>query len=155
MDDQYWMGLALKEAEKARKAGEVPVGAVAVCQGRKIASAHNRSISHDDPTAHAEILCLRRAARRLKNYRLAGTILYVTVEPCAMCAGALLWARISKVVFGCWDEKSGACGSVLHLAKFKKFSHRFQSVGGVREEECRGTLQRFFLEKRATQKIWG
>lgn len=146
--DSHWMQLALKEAKKADKKGEVPVGAVAVYKGKKIASAHNLSISCSDPTAHAEILCLRKAAKQLKNYRLAGIILYVTVEPCAMCAGAMVWARIKKLVFGCKDKKAGACGSVLNLSNHKKFNHRFEVTGGILEEDCRQLLQTFFEKRR-------
>ena len=147
-DDFYWMALAVKEAKKAGKKEEVPVGAVLTLNGRKVAAAHNLSVTLNDPAAHAEILCLHRAGKSLKNYRLDGTILYVTTEPCAMCAGALLWARVKRVVFGAWDKKSGACGSVINLSNVKKFNHRFQAVGGVLEDECRSLLQDFFRNKR-------
>ncbi len=145
--DEFWMRRALKEAEKARDHDEVPIGAVLVQGGRQVASGWNQSILRKDPTAHAEILCLRSAGRRLRSYRLVDTILYVTVEPCAMCAGALVWARISKVVFGCWDAKAGALGSVMDLSKVK-LNHRFELSGGVLEVECRGILQEFFASKR-------
>lgn len=144
----YWMQLALREAKKAAKKGEVPVGAVAVEGGRKIAFAHNLSISLSDPAAHAEILCLRKAAKRLKNYRLGGIILYVTMEPCAMCTGAMVWARIKKLVFGCWDKNAGACGSVLNLSNQKEFNHHFEVTGGILEGACRKLLQDFFKKCR-------
>ena len=142
------MGQALIQARKSERRGEVPVGAVAVFKGKKVAQAHNRSIESSDPSAHAEILCLRRAARRLQNYRLNDMIFYVTKEPCAMCAGAFLWGRVNKVVFGCADEKAGACGSVLDLSKVPEFNHRFEVVGGVLEKECRKLLRGFFQRKR-------
>lgn len=142
------MRLALAEARKSERRGEVPIGAVLVKDGKKIAAAHNRPIGMRDPSGHAEILCLRRAARRLKNYRLTDTILYVTLEPCAMCAGALIWARVAKVVFGCRDPKSGACGSVLNLSDHPPLNHRFSTQEGVLEEECREILQRFFRKRR-------
>lgn len=128
--------------------GEIPIGAVLVFDGKKIASGHNLSVSKNDSTAHAEIVCLRKAAKRLKNYRLADTILYVTVEPCAMCAGAMIWARVKKVVYGCCDPKAGACGSVIDLSKIKKFNHHFEIVGSVLENECRKILQDFFKKRR-------
>ena len=128
------MKAALAEARKAAKAGEVPVGAVAVRDGKRIASAHNRPISLNDPTAHAEILCLRRASKKLRNYRLNGIILYVTKEPCAMCKGALVWARVGKVVWGCPDLKPP--------------NHRFKAVRGVLKEESIQILQGFFKKRR-------
>ncbi len=146
--DLYWMQLALKQAKKAQKLGEVPIGAVLVHKDKLIASACNLTIQRNDPTAHAEILLLRKAATALKNYRLADTIVYVTMEPCPMCAGALLWARVKKVVFGCWDKKSGCCGSVLNFSKVRPFNHRLQVSGGVLEEECRQIVQLFFCKKR-------
>ncbi len=133
-DDIRWMSLALKEARKAEKAGEVPVGAVAVFNGKKIASAHNAPISKDDPTAHAEILCLRRASKRVGNYRLNGIILYVTKEPCAMCMGALVWARIDRLVYGCADVRPQ--------------NHKVKVTGGVLESESKEVLQKFFRSRR-------
>ncbi len=141
------MRRALKEAEKARAHDEVPVGAVLVHQGRQVASGWNQSISRKDPTAHAEVVAFRRAGARLRSYRLVDTILYVTMEPCAMCAGALVWARVKKVVFGCWDPKAGALGSAMDLSKVK-LNHRYEITGGVLEEECRGIVQKFFASKR-------
>ena len=128
------MRLALAEAKKAAKIGEVPIGAVAVLNGKKIASAHNAPISRKDPTAHAEILCLRHASKRLGNYRLNGIILYVTKEPCAMCKGALVWARVAKVVWGCPDIKAT--------------NHKFLVKRGVLKEHCGRLLQKFFRARR-------
>lgn len=142
------MALALAEARKAEAKGEVPIGAVLVYQNRLVARGHNQSILRNDPTAHAEILCLRAAARKLKNYRLTETVLYVTLEPCAMCAGAMVWARVGKTVYGCRDEKAGALGTVLDLSQMKKFNHRFETSGGVLEQDCRSILQKFFASKR-------
>ncbi len=145
--DEFWMARALQEAGKARRADEVPIGAVLVSGGKLIATGWNQSISKLDPSAHAEIVAIRRAGKRLRNYRLGATMLYVTVEPCAMCAGAMVWARIRKVVFGCRDPKAGALGSALDLQK-AKLNHRFEVTGGVLEKECRSILQEFFASKR-------
>ncbi len=142
------MEKALDQARAARKLGEVPVGAVAVLDGLLVAAGHNLSIKNSDPAAHAEIVCLRRAARRLKNYRLTGIIIYITVEPCVMCAGAMVWSRVKKAVYGCADAKAGACGSVLNIPAERKLNHRFETEGGVRAEECRKLLQDFFRRKR-------
>ncbi|OGR88711.1 MAG: hypothetical protein A3A86_02035 [Elusimicrobia bacterium RIFCSPLOWO2_01_FULL_60_11] len=128
------MKAALAEARKAAKAGEVPVGAVAVRDGKRIASAHNRPISLNDPTAHAEILCLRRASKKLRNYRLNGIILYVTKEPCAMCRGALVWARVERVVWGCPDIKPA--------------NHKFKITRGVCKAESARLLKGFFKHRR-------
>ena len=143
------MNKALEQATKAKKLGEVPVGAVLVYKGKLISSSCNLTISSNDPTAHAEILVLRKAAKRLKNYRLADTIVYVTMEPCSMCAGALLWARVKKVAFGCWDKKSGCFGSVFNLSQVHSFNHRLKVMGGLLEPECREIVQSFFKQKRS------
>lgn len=148
ISDERWMALALAEARKAEAKGEVPIGAVLVYQNRLVARGHNQSILRNDPTAHAEILCLRAAARKLKNYRLTGAVLYVTLEPCAMCAGAMVWARVGKTVYGCRDKKAGALGTVLDLSQMKNFNHRFEASRGVLEPECRSILQAFFASKR-------
>ncbi len=145
------MRRALKEAEKARDHDEVPVGAALVLDGKLLAAGWNQSILRNDPTAHAEIVAIRRAAVRLRRYRLVDTILYVTMEPCAMCAGALVWARVKKVVFGCWDQKAGALGSAFDLQR-TKLNHRFEVTGGILEEECRGIVQGFFRKKRLKKK---
>ena len=143
------MRLALHEAVKGAEEGEVPVGAVLVdgC-GRLIAKAHNMPIGQCDPTAHAEILVLREGARRAGNYRLPGAILYVTIEPCAMCVGAMLHARVGTLVFGAHDAKSGAAGSVVDLTKVAAFNHTIRVVGGVEEESCARIIQDFFRRRR-------
>ncbi len=142
------MSVALREAEKAYKKGEVPVGAVLVHNGEIIARGHNSSIARKDPTAHAEILALRKASRLLGNYRLNGTILYVTVEPCPMCAGAIVNARIDTVVYGTGEPKWGGDGSVLRILRNRNLNHRVKVIKGIMRDECRGILQRFFREKR-------
>jgi tRNA(adenine34) deaminase len=144
----YFMALALREAEKAYSKKEVPVGAVLVRDGRIIARAHNCPVSLNDPTAHAEINLLRRAGKKLKNYRLNGTTLYVTVEPCPMCAGAIINARIGTVVYGAEEMKWGAGGSVFQILRNKKLNHRVRIIRGIMEEECKSILQKFFKEKR-------
>ncbi len=147
--DLSYMREALKEALKAFEIGEVPVGAVLVSpEGEILARAHNRPISLCDPTAHAEILVLREAARRIGNYRLLGTTLYVTLEPCPMCAGALVYARVKRLVFGAWDEKSGACGSLYDLVRDPRLNHRLEVTEGVLADEARRLLQEFFRQRR-------
>ncbi len=143
------MRLALQEAVQGAEGGEVPVGAVLVDGfGDLIAKAHNMPISQCDPTAHAEILVLREGARRIGNYRLPGTVLYVTIEPCAMCVGAMLHARVSTLVFGARDPKSGAAGSVVDLTTVSTFNHTIEVVGGVEEESCARVIQDFFRRRR-------
>lgn len=142
------MERALAQAEAAAAAGEVPVGAVVVRGGEEIAAAGNAPIALVDPTAHAEVLALRAAARALGNYRLPGCDLYVTVEPCPMCVGAALNARIRRLVYGCSDPKAGAAGSLYDLAQDARFSHRIEVVAGVAEERCRAVLQEFFAARR-------
>lgn len=150
MSDHFFMGLALEEAQKAYACSEVPVGAVLVgSEGRILARAHNAPIGLSDPTAHAEILALRRAALSVGNYRLPGSVLYVTLEPCAMCVGAMLQARIRKLVFAAFDPKSGAAGSVLDLTRVPVFNHYVEVTGGVRGEESSQLLKLFFKERRA------
>ncbi len=140
---------ALREAEKAFREGEVPVGAVLVSEkGEIIGRGHNRPISLCDPTAHAEILALREGARRLGNYRLLGTTLYVTLEPCPMCAGALVYARVKRLVFGARDEKSGACGSLYDIVRDSRLNHRLEVAEGLLAEEARKLLQEFFRLRR-------
>lgn len=146
---EQWMQVALEEAEQARREGEVPVGAAAVLQGRLLARDHNRSLALKDPTAHAEILTLRQAGALLGNYRLAGVELYVTLEPCPMCAGALIWARVQRLVFGARDEKSGAVYSKVFLLEPGRFNHRVEVVEGILESRCRQILQEFFVARRA------
>lgn len=145
---EKWMELALQEAKQAALEGEVPVGAVVVFGNELISRDHNRSIQLNDPTAHAEILALRTAGQTLKNYRLKDTSIFVTLEPCAMCAGALVWARVARVIFGAWDEKSGAAGSKVDLFQAGLFNHSVEAAGGVLEEPCREALRDFFEVRR-------
>lgn len=142
------MQAALAEAKVALSAGEVPVGAVLVRNGEIVTRGLNRPVQDSDPTAHAEIMALRAAAAEEKNYRLAGATLYVTLEPCPMCVGAMLHARIDRLVFGAYDPKSGAAGSVVDLCDDRRFNHRIEVNGGLLEEQCAGLLQRFFAERR-------
>jgi len=146
--DESFMRLALAEAEKALLEGEVPVGAVIVRGGEVIASAHNGPVGLKDPSAHAEILALRRAAAVEGNYRLAGTTLYVTIEPCLMCAGALVHARVSRLIFGATDPKGGAVVSLYGVLQDGRLNHRVDVTGGVLREACSEILSRFFREKR-------
>ena len=148
--DMRWMRAAFREAERAAKEGEVPVGAVVVHAGCVVARAHNRPIHLNDPTAHAEVLALRRAARRIGNYRLAGCSLYVTIEPCAMCASAMIHARIARLVFGAHDPKAGAAGSALQVLNHPKLNHRMEVASGFMESECGGLLRAFFRTRRGS-----
>ncbi|MDH4401145.1 MAG: tRNA adenosine(34) deaminase TadA [Burkholderiaceae bacterium] len=144
------MQLALAQAALAQQLGEVPVGAVLVdAQGELLATGFNRTIIDHDPTAHAEIVALRAGAQQVQNYRLPGASLYVTLEPCAMCLGAMLHARLARVVFGAPDPKTGVCGSVLNLALEKQLNHHTQVEGGVLAQECGDTLRQFFKERRS------
>ncbi|MDD3553078.1 MAG: tRNA adenosine(34) deaminase TadA [Deltaproteobacteria bacterium] len=148
-DDVYYMRLAIEEAQKAFALEEVPVGAVAVAaSGEVVSSAHNLCISLNDPTAHAEMLALRQAARELGNYRLLGVTLFVTIEPCAMCAGACVLARIERLVYGAQDLKAGACQSLYQIVQDKRLNHQIQVTSGVLKEECRSLMQSFFRMKR-------
>jgi len=140
--------MALEEAKRAGEEGEVPVGAILVFEDEVIARGRNRPISLSDPTAHAEILALREGAARAGNYRLPGSTLYVTVEPCVMCAGALLQARVGRLVFGVEDPKAGGVRSLHSLLENKHLNHRVEVHAGVLREECRASLQRFFQERR-------
>jgi tRNA(adenine34) deaminase len=147
-DDVQWMREALAEARLAAERGEVPVGAVLVREGREIARAHNRTISDCDPTAHAEMIALRLGAQTLANYRLAGTTLYVTVEPCAMCAGAMIQARIARLVYGCPEPKGGAVRSCFAVFDHPMVNHRVEVSEGVLRDECLRTIQAFFEARR-------
>jgi len=149
LPDLRFMRAALEAAARAHAAGEVPVGAVVVRDGVIVGRGWNRPIGSHDPSAHAEIGALRDAAARLGNYRLPGCELYVTLEPCVMCAGAIQHARIARVVWGAADPKTGACGSVVDLFAEPRLNHHARSVGGVMAAECAGTLQAFFAERRA------
>jgi len=142
------MRRALAEAQRAAREQEIPVGAVVVQDGRILTRAHNRPVHLHDPTAHAEILALRRAARKLGNYRLAGCDLYVTIEPCAMCAGAIVQARVRRLVYGATDPKAGAGGSALSVLNHPKLNHRLEVVPGVLAEECGELLRAFFRKRR-------
>jgi tRNA(adenine34) deaminase len=146
--DIDFMRQALERAKRAGGTQEVPVGAVVVKDGTVIGEGWNRPIVDHDPTAHAEIVAMRAAAMQRQNYRLEGAVLYVTLEPCAMCIGAALNARIARVVFGAWDPKAGACGSVFDLPRERKLTHRIDVFGGVCSEECSALLRRFFEARR-------
>lgn len=148
MDDVQWMRLALAQAQLAAESQEVPVGAVVVHQGRVIAQAHNAPIAQTDPTAHAEVLALRQAAQVLGNYRLENCTLYVTLEPCAMCSGALLNARLQRVVFGATEPRTGAAGSVVDLFSQPELNAQTQVTSGVLAQECAEVLQTFFKSRR-------
>ena len=151
-DDAAYMALALALADRAEAAGEVPVGAVLVVGGEVVGEGWNRPISGRDPTAHAEIVALRDAAGRLANYRLPGTTLYVTLEPCAMCSGAIIHARVGRVVYGARDPKTGAAGSVMDVLTTERLNHRVVVEGGVLAEESAARLQRFFAGRRAAAR---
>ncbi len=148
MDDSEFMGLALDLAREAGAAGEVPVGAVVVMDGEVVGRGSNQPIGRHDPTAHAEIMALRDAATRLGNYRLPGSTLYVTLEPCAMCAGAIMHARIDRVVFGARDPKTGAAGSVIDLFAESRLNHHTSVSGDVLAEQCGSLLSGFFAARR-------
>ncbi|MFC7299449.1 tRNA adenosine(34) deaminase TadA [Herminiimonas aquatilis] len=148
IQDAVWMRQALDQAHNAWALGEVPVGAVVVKDGQVIATGFNQPIGTHDPTAHAEIMALRAAATILGNYRLPGCELYVTLEPCAMCSGAMIHARLSRVVFGASDPKTGACGSIVNLFEQNQLNHHTQLTGGVLAQECGTLLKDFFAERR-------
>ena len=148
MDDEDYMAAALELAREAATLGEVPVGAVVVKGGEIVGRGCNQPIGRHDPTAHAEVMALRDAAARLGNYRLPGCTLYVTLEPCAMCIGAIFHARIGRVVFGARDSKTGAAGSVIDLFAEERLNHHAEIVGGVRAEACGALLSGFFAARR-------
>lgn len=148
MTHEYGMRLALAEAERARAAGEVPVGAVVVAGDEVIGAGGNQPVSAGDPTAHAEMVALRAAAKAVGNYRLTGATLYVTVEPCLMCVGAMVHARIGLVVFGAPEPKAGALQSMTRAHELPGLNHRVRAIGGVLEDECRAVMQAFFRERR-------
>jgi tRNA(adenine34) deaminase len=148
MSDHLFMRQALSQAHNAWVLGEVPVGALVVKDGQVIATGFNQPIGSQDPTAHAEIMALRAAASMLGNYRLPGCELYVTLEPCVMCVGAILHARIARVIFGAPDPKTGACGSVVNLFEHDKLNHHAEIVGGVMADECSALLKDFFAKRR-------
>ena len=149
MGDEIFMKMALEEAEEAGRTGEVPVGAILVKGDRVLAKDHNRCIEMNDPTAHAEVLVLRKGGEALKNYRLSETVLYVTAEPCPMCLCAMIHGRISRLVFGTLEPKFGAVESKLKLLDGNRFNHKFRIERGVLERECAEVLKHFFKERRA------
>lgn len=149
MNDAHWMQLALEQARFAASEGEVPVGAVLVLNDECIATGHNQPIKSSDPSAHAEIIVLRKAGQQLGNYRLNDATLYVTLEPCAMCAGALVHARIKRLVYGAQDLRAGACGTVMNIAHHPELNHRINVEQGPLVDECRTVLQNFFRERRS------
>jgi tRNA(adenine34) deaminase len=147
-DDSAWMELALAQACAAAAAGEVPVGAVIVKNGQIVGEGQNRNLRDNDPTAHAEIVALRHAAVRLQNHRLGGCVIYATIEPCAMCAGAMIHARLARLVYGASDTKAGAAGSVLGVLNHPRLNHRMEVTAGVLADQCSQLLQEFFRRKR-------
>jgi tRNA(adenine34) deaminase len=147
--DASWMELALEQARMAAEAGEVPVGALIVKDGEIVGRGHNHNLLENDPTAHAEIVALRRAAARLGNHRLGGCVMFSTMEPCAMCAGAMIHARLDRLVYGANDPKAGAAGSVLQVLNHPSLNHRMEITPGVLAGRCSEILQEFFRKKRA------
>lgn len=150
--DEHWMQAALAEARRARDAGEVPVGAVVVANGEIVGRGYNQPISSHDPTAHAEVMALRDAAGRLANYRLPGATLYVTMEPCVMCAGAILHARIARVVYGAREYKTGAHGSIVDIFAEPRLNHHCEISGGVLADACAALISGFFESRRQQRR---
>ena len=148
MSDELYMEEALRSAQRALEAGEVPIGAIVVCDNKIVARSHNRSIVDNDPTAHAEILALRKAGAALGNYRLSDCTLFATIEPCPMCAGALVHARLKRVVYGAKDPKTGADGSVMQVLNHPASNHRIEVQSGVLAGRCAELLQAFFRQRR-------
>ena len=146
--DEAFMRVALEQAREARQRGEVPVGAVVVLDGVIVGDGYNQPITTNDPTAHAEIVAMRAAASSLGNYRLIGADLFVTIEPCQMCVGAMVHARIARVMYGAREPKAGAIESAMHAHEHPSLNHRMQAIGGVLEEECRELIQEFFEARR-------
>ena len=151
--DEQFMDLALAEAKKAEASGEVPVGAVIVSDGIVIAKSFNRPLSLNDPTAHAEIGALRDACREQGNYRLSNATMYSTVEPCMMCAGAMIHARLARLVFGTPDPKAGSAGSIYNVLTDPRLNHRVEVISGIREDECASLLRDFFQRRRSGQSL--
>lgn len=150
--DLHFMQLAIQQAACAPIAGEVPIAAVLVHDGHILASAHNLRETLQDPTAHAEMIVIRHAAEQLRTWRLTETTLYVTLEPCPMCAGAIVQSRIPRLIFGAWDPKAGACGSIFDIPTERRLNHRVDVTGGILEQESQALLQDFFRAKRDTGK---
>jgi tRNA(adenine34) deaminase len=151
-NDEFWMRHALQLAKRAWEEGEVPVGAVLVHEGRVIGEGWNRPIGHHDPTAHAEMMALRQGGKVIENYRLLNTTLYVTLEPCIMCAGAMVHGRVGRLVFGARDAKTGAAGSLLDVLGHPGMNHQVKTEQGVLAEECAALLSDFFRQRRAEKK---
>ena len=151
MDHERFMAAALEEARRGLAANEVPIGAVIVIEGAIVARAFNQPITHNDPTAHAEILALRQAAAHISNYRLTAATLYVTVEPCLMCVGALVHARVARVVYGTGEPKTGALSSAVRGLDTPGLNHRFDVIPGILEDDCRELIQEFFRRRRAVR----
>jgi tRNA(adenine34) deaminase len=146
--DEYFMRLAIREATRALEHDDVPIGAVVIKDGEVVGSGHNERELRADPTAHAEMIALREAARTLGTWRVLDSVMYVTLEPCAMCAGAIVLSRIPRVVFGAWDPKAGAAGSVLDVLDTPQLNHRPQVQGGLLDEDCADLLRAFFADRR-------
>ncbi len=149
--DQFFMGFALAEARQATDAGEVPIGAVVIFENQIVGSGHNQPIGLHDPTAHAEILAIRQAAERIGNYRLTDATLYVTIEPCAMCAGAMVNARIKRLVYGATEVRAGAVDSIFQICNNSSLNHQVEVTSGVKAEECRQIMRAFFKERRKSK----
>ncbi|EGK10194.1 tRNA adenosine(34) deaminase TadA [Kroppenstedtia eburnea] len=152
MSYDQWMMEAIREAEQAEAKGEVPIGAVLVREGEIIGRGHNLRESHQDPTAHAEMIAIREAARLLGGWRLAGCELYVTLEPCPMCAGAILLSRLDTLIYGAYDPKGGCAGTLMNLPRDDRFNHQVEVVGGILEQECGELLRDFFRKLRERRK---
>jgi len=146
--DERYMDLALAEARKAQASGEVPVGAVVVCEGAVVGRGFNQPITTNDPSAHAEIIALREAALSQRNYRLKNAVMYCTVEPCMMCAGAMIHARVGRLVYGTPDPKAGAAGSIYNVLSDPRLNHRVDVLTGIREQECAALIRDFFAKRR-------
>lgn len=151
-DDHYWMQYALTLADKAQQQGEIPVGAVLVKDDEVIGEGWNQSITLNDPSAHAEVMAIRDAGKKIENYRLIDTTLYVTLEPCPMCAGALVHSRVSRLVFGASDEKTGAAGSIMDLLNHPKLNHQLEVTAGVAAQDCSKKISDFFKMRREQKK---
>jgi tRNA(adenine34) deaminase len=150
--DQYWMQLALNLADKAEAQGEIPVGAILVREGQIVGQGWNQSITLNDPSAHAEMMAVRAAGTNIQNYRLVNTTLYVTLEPCPMCAGLLVHSRVDRLVFGASDQKTGAAGSVMCLVNDSRLNHQVKVTSGILGEQCSEKLSEFFKQRRAQKK---
>jgi len=151
-DDSYWMKKAITLARKAESVNEVPIGAIIVKDGSIIGRGYNQRESRNDPSAHAEMIAIRQASRKLNAWRLTGTTLYVTLEPCPMCMGAILLARLERVVFGCHDPKGGAAGSLYNLGNDSRFNHQVELTSGIMQQECSAMLSTFFRNLRQEKK---